>query len=149
MKTENYITTSETETIELGKHFAERLMVGDTVALEGDLGSGKTEFIKGVCEYFNVDEIVTSPTFTIINQYSGEKQDKDISIYHIDLYRIKTKKEFDEIGFQDCIFSDNAIKLIEWAEKANGMLPDSRYVVEITPDDDSENKRSITITNLN
>lgn len=149
MNSENYITSNETETIQLGKRFAQRLMVGDTVALEGDLGAGKTEFIKGVCEYFNVGEIVTSPTFTIINQYNGQKEDKDISIYHIDLYRIKTKQEFDEIGFADCIYSSDSIKLIEWAEKANGMLPENLYVVEIRPDDNTENKRSITITSLN
>lgn len=145
MNTEKYITYSEEETIELGAKFAERLKPGDIIALEGSLGTGKTEFIKGICKFFEVQEIVTSPTFTIINQYTGKFEDEDINIYHIDLYRIKSKNEFDEIGLLDCLADENAIKVVEWADKANGILPDNIYRVKITSDNENENERIFEI----
>lgn len=146
MEVNNYTTQSEQETIELGKKFAESLVPGDLVLFYGDLGSGKTEFIKGICEHFNVDELVTSPTFTIMNQYAGEFGDYELPIYHVDLYRIKSKEELGEIGLQDCLFSDDAIKLIEWAEKAHSLLPDTQYKVKISFDPEDENKRLIDIS---
>jgi len=134
-------THSDTETTELGKTFAERLALGDVVALYGDLGSGKTEFVRGICEYFAVSEIVSSPTFTIINQYSGalpESDEEEIKIYHLDLYRINSKRELEDIGFSECTSSSDSIKLIEWANKANGTLPKRHYSVifRLLPDDD-------------
>ncbi len=146
MEVNNYTTLSEKETIELGRKFAEDLVPGDLVLFYGDLGSGKTEFIKGICEYFSVNELVTSPTFTIMNQYAGELNDEDLPIYHVDLYRIKSKDELGEIGLQDCLFSDDAIKLIEWAEKAHSLLPDTKYKVKIEFDPEDENKRNFKIS---
>lgn len=136
---------SEEETMRLGNEFARVLKNGDVVALYGDLGAGKTEFIKGICEYFDVKEIVTSPTFTIMNHYNGENNDNDVVLYHIDLYRINNKEELLQIGFKDCIFSDRSIKLVEWAEKAEDMFPASHYIVEILPDIDDENFRTVNI----
>jgi tRNA threonylcarbamoyladenosine biosynthesis protein TsaE len=145
MNEETFITNSEKQTAKLGYRFAERLKPGDIVALYGNLGSGKTEFIKGVCQYFEVEEMVTSPTFTIINQYTGMKGEEEIPIYHVDLYRIKDRKDLEEIGFRDCILSNNAIKLVEWAEKANGDFPDSSYLISIDYDPVDENKRKFLI----
>jgi tRNA threonylcarbamoyladenosine biosynthesis protein TsaE len=145
MKNENYITQSEDETIELGKTFAGQLVPGDVVAFEGELGTGKTEFIKGICNYFEVDELVTSPTFTIINQYNGTYDSEPIAIYHIDLYRIDKNEDFDEIGFQDCLNAPDAIKLIEWAEKAKKRLPEDIYTVSIKSDEIHEDRREIII----
>lgn len=136
---------SEEETVRLGNEFAKVLKNGDVVALYGDLGAGKTEFIKGICEYFDVKEIVTSPTFTIMNHYNGENNDNDVVLYHIDLYRVNNKEELLQIGFKDCIFSDRSIKLVEWAEKAEDMFPSSHYIVEILPDIDDENFRTVNI----
>lgn len=144
---DTFFTKSENETTELGKKFASKLNLGDTVAFYGDLGAGKTEFIKGICEYFNVKEIVTSPTFTIMNKYKGEISGNEFGIFHIDLYRIKDTKDLAEIGFQDCVYSDNAIKLIEWAEKANSQLQDTNYNVIISFSDD-EDERVIDIEKL-
>jgi tRNA threonylcarbamoyladenosine biosynthesis protein TsaE len=144
---ETFYTKNEDETISIGKKFAEKLRHGDAIAFYGDLGAGKTEFIKGICSYFNVDEIVTSPTFTIMNKYSGKKSDIPIDIFHIDLYRIKDTKELEEIGFQDCVYTENAIKLIEWAEKANSHLQEPDYSVKIQFTDDEES-REIIIENL-
>ncbi len=121
METQTYTTKSEAETIELGKSFAEKLKKGDVVLFYGDIGVGKTEFIKGICKYFNVEEIVTSPTFTIINQYNGMLNGEEIAIFHIDLYRVKEKKELLEIGFEECLYSADSIKLVEWAENSSGI----------------------------
>lgn len=149
MEIETITTKSEEETIELGKKFAERLTRGDVVLFFGDLGSGKTEFIKGICRYFEVEEIVTSPTFTIMNQYNGTLDDEDLSIYHIDLYRIKTKNELAEIGFEECIFSTDSIKLVEWAENSHDLVKFVNYNVRIRSDFENVNERLIEISNGN
>ena len=141
-----YTTKNEQETIDLGKRFAKELSLGDIVYLYGDLGSGKTEFIKGICEYFDVDDLVTSPTFTIMNKYMGDLKHHEIPIFHIDLYRIEKNHELNEIGFQECLFEENSIKLIEWAEKAESLLKKPTYIVRIVPDEDSENIRQIYIS---
>jgi tRNA threonylcarbamoyladenosine biosynthesis protein TsaE len=121
---------SEAETIQIGQQFADRLRVGDVVALEGDLGAGKTEFVKGVCEYFSVDDLVTSPTFTIINQYAGTTLDGEpLKIYHVDM-----------------VFAHDAIKLIEWPEKAASLMPTRRWDVRITADEHNDDLRHIVIT---
>ena len=146
--TGKHITNSEAETIALGTKFAEVLKAGDLVLFYGNLGAGKTEFIKGICDYFEVEEIVTSPTFTIINQYFGNLDDEQLPIYHLDLYRLNSQKALDEIGFTDCIYSEDAIKLVEWSEKAECSLPSNRYNIRISFDDDKENERVLSIEHL-
>ena len=148
MITEEFSTNGEDETIRLGSVFAEKLKPGDIVALYGELGTGKTEFIKGICNHFKVEEIVNSPTFTIINQYFGEYQHHSIEIYHLDLYRIKNKAELNEIGFMECINSDESIKLIEWAEKANGYLTNQQFNIRIYQDLKIEDKRLFKIEKM-
>ena len=145
-KKEIFITNNAEETRNFGKSFAERLELGDLVIFYGNLGTGKTEIIKGICEYLRVEEIVNSPTFNIINQYIGYKNEIEFPIYHIDLYRIKEKKEFDEIGFVECIYSIDSIKLIEWADRYNGEFPDNKYIIKIESDDVEEDKRLITLS---
>lgn len=149
MDNETFFTKSEDETIELGKNFAKDINPGDTIAFFGDLGAGKTELIKGICSYFKINEIVTSPTFTIMNKYTGYSDDMEFPIFHIDLYRIKDTKELDEIGFQDCIYAPNAIKLIEWAEKAEEQMTNVNYTISISfSDDEDDNNRTIKITKI-
>lgn len=146
MENEIIHSSNEAETIKAGYHFAQKLTAGDTVALYGELGAGKTEFIKGICEYFEVEEIVSSPTFTVINQYASSEESGSVEIYHIDLYRIAKKDELDEIGFIECVNNNDSIKLIEWAEKSFDTLPKSRYEITIATDSDDEDKRIINIT---
>lgn len=137
---------SEAQTIMLGEQFASELRLGDVVAIRGELGAGKTEFVKGVCDYFAVEELVTSPTFTIINQYMGENPaGEQIKIYHLDLYRIETPDDLNEVGFDDCVFAHDAIKLVEWAEKAQHLLPASHWDVHIVSDATDDNARTINI----
>ncbi len=146
MDTEIYSSFSEDETFQLGIDFAERLNIGDVVAFYGDLGAGKTEFIKGICQGLNVDEIVSSPTYTIVNQYGGMREvGGPIAVYHIDLYRIDKEAELVEAGLYDVVADPDAIKLIEWAENADPILPPTRYDVVLTALDD-DNARRIEIT---
>ncbi|MGA2298756.1 MAG: tRNA (adenosine(37)-N6)-threonylcarbamoyltransferase complex ATPase subunit type 1 TsaE [FCB group bacterium] len=140
------ITNSSEETKELGFDFAQQLKPGDIVAFYGELGAGKTEFIKGICNFFGVSEIVNSPTFTLINQYSGTFHNEEIIIYHIDLYRIKSTKELEDIGLSEYIYSSDNIMLVEWAEKADVLLPAQKYSIQIKLNDKIENERTFVIS---
>ena len=114
---ETYFTRSELETQALGEAIAQKLHPGTFVAVQGELGTGKTTLIKGICRYFECEDQVTSPTFTLVNEYKGS-----VLILHADLYRIAATRELEEIGFED--FSrDDAVTIVEWAERAGGFLP--------------------------
>tara|TARA_B100000614_G_C14214873_1_gene355590 strand:- start:72 stop:503 length:432 start_codon:yes stop_codon:yes gene_type:complete len=142
---EKFTTNSEQETIDLGRKFAEKLNSGDIVSFRGDLGAGKTEFIKGICEYFQVEQVVSSPTFTIINTYYGIDSEE---IIHIDLYRLEKEKELIEIGFDEILNDDYTIKLIEWSEKAQILNTNSDYLIKITHDEILEERREIVISEV-
>ncbi len=123
------------------------LNVGDVVALEGDLGAGKTEFVRGVCRHYNVADIITSPTFAIINQYDGTTSGGSaVKIYHVDLYRIDTPAELRSVGFEEMVNAPDAVKFIEWPEKAGSGLPERRWTVTIESDQANEDARLIRIT---
>ncbi|MCL4538892.1 MAG: tRNA (adenosine(37)-N6)-threonylcarbamoyltransferase complex ATPase subunit type 1 TsaE [Bacteroidetes bacterium] len=134
---EIFISKSEAETIEKGMEFAKQLRPGSFVALYGDLGAGKTQFVKGVCRNFEVRETVNSPTFTIVNEYHGK-----IPVFHIDLYRMKDLDEIFGIGFDEYLDA-GGICLVEWAEKLDGIIPDSRYEVKMSIVDDSTREIAI------
>ncbi|MEA3495385.1 MAG: tRNA (adenosine(37)-N6)-threonylcarbamoyltransferase complex ATPase subunit type 1 TsaE [Bacteroidota bacterium] len=98
------------------------------IAFYGNLGAGKTTFIKELCTQLGVNEIVNSPSFTILNEYSGKQ-----NIYHFDFYRIKNAEEIYELGYEEYFFSDEYV-FIEWAEKIDDMLPDffTKIFIETT-----------------
>ncbi len=144
-----YNSNSESETIEIGRDFAEVLRIGDTIGFEGDLGAGKTEFVKGVCKHLKVKDIITSPTFSIINNYLGDFNGDKIDVSHVDLYRIEKPDELDEIGFDELVYNKNSIKMIEWFENAGNRMPDLDYRVHIMLSDDHMDKRTIVITKNN
>jgi tRNA threonylcarbamoyladenosine biosynthesis protein TsaE len=112
MKT--FHTYSSEETTDLGRQLAAELKPGGIVLLRGDLGAGKTTLVKGIAEGFNAAEAeaVTSPTFTLIHEYRGP----EVTLYHIDLYRIDTQRELDTLALDD-LMDPNTILLIEWGEK--------------------------------
>jgi tRNA threonylcarbamoyladenosine biosynthesis protein TsaE len=112
MKT--FTSHSADETTDLGRRLASKLKPGSIVLLRGDLGAGKTTLVKGIAEGFNAAraEDVTSPTFTLIHEYRGA----EVTLYHIDLYRIDTQRELDTLALDDLITA-NSILLIEWGEK--------------------------------
>jgi len=136
---ERVVTHSESETAAHGERLAGRLKQGDVVAVYGELGSGKTHLIQGICRGLGVREHVVSPTFTIVNEYAAGRG----SIYHFDLYRINSLREIIEIGFEE-YFDGEGICLIEWAEKAAALLPPRRYDIRMAPGDDV-NTRIISI----
>jgi tRNA threonylcarbamoyladenosine biosynthesis protein TsaE len=110
----------------IGRVIGKSLSAGMTVALHGDLGAGKTFFIKAICEGLGVDEMVTSPTFAIVNRYHGR-----FHIYHIDLYRLRRREEFFDLGLDEIIGLDDNVCLVEWAERAEGCMPRPRLDVEM------------------
>lgn len=119
-KVNKLFSNSPDETFSIGYEYAKDLKPGDITGLFGNLGSGKTQFVKGICAYFDVKEIVISPTFIIVNEYSGTDKNTGnlLKINHFDLYRLKNISEFKEIGLDNYISSDT-ICLIEWAELAD------------------------------
>ena len=145
MSVETLRSEGEDQTIAMGEQFATRLHRGDVVVLKGELGAGKTEFVKGICRFLAVDDLVTSPTFSIINQYAGTTPEGEaLKIYHVDLYRIESPDELAEVGFDDMVFAHDAVKLVEWPEKAGDHLPESYWSVSLEQQDEDD-VRSIVI----
>lgn len=145
MKSETFKSQSEDQTLELGRQFAKKLTKGSVVALHGELGAGKTQFIKGICEHFHIDEPVTSPTFTLVNEYYGKSNGSHITIFHIDLYRLKKQNEILESGINEYFFDGDAITLVEWGEKAENLLPEKHIMINIDLSPDVTDDRVITI----
>ena len=115
MTSREFTTNSAEETIALGRQLAVDLHPPKLVLLRGDLGAGKTTMVKGIAEAFHAasQDDVTSPTFTLIHEYRGP----EVSVYHIDLYRIETPRELDTLGLDELINDERNLVLIEWGEK--------------------------------
>ena len=124
--TKHAITASAEETLALGRELAAALRPGDVIALSGMLGAGKTTLVKGVAAGLGVTEPVTSPTFTLIQEYEGR-----LPLYHIDLYRIKAEDELQELGLEEYLYG-RGVTLIEWPEKAAAYLPPHTLAVAVT-----------------
>lgn len=140
MKEQPRITNSAQETIDFAKSFARGLKAGSVLCLEGQLGSGKTTFIKGLAEGLGLKhpEQVKSPTFVLMHIYKAK-----MPLYHFDCYRLDNAEELENIGFQDFVNDPCAISCVEWAEKAGDLIPeDARHIrFEILDTD----RRSITL----
>lgn len=133
------------ETEKFAKDFAKELKPKDVVCLIGDLGVGKTVVAKSICKYFGVEEDVISPTFNIVKTY--KTKDKKIKyINHFDLYRLKSDRELIDIDFDDYIYNDNVISLIEWPEIAMEVLTKNIVTMKIMKID--ENSRKIKIDGI-
>ncbi len=129
-----HITRSEAETEELGKRFSEKLLPGDVVAIYGGLGAGKTAFVRGMARGMGITSRVSSPTFTIVNEYSG-----NIPLFHFDMYRLNSSDELFEIGWEDYLLRDG-VCAVEWSENVeDAFLPDTLCVrIEKTGDCERE-----------
>ena len=124
--------------------FAKKLNCGDVVCMYGDLGAGKTEFVRQMAHTLGIKDYITSPTFTIVNEYKG-----DIDLYHFDVYRIDDSDEMYEIGYEEYIDGDG-ICVIEWAQLIEDILPPKCYSVTINTDySRGEGYRKITIISPN
>jgi len=142
---ESFLSKSPEETKNIAGSFAASLHRNEIIALIGDLGSGKTQFVKGVCRYFQVHDLVSSPTFVMLHRYAGrDLQDNELLVYHFDLYRIKAPREILELGYEE-FFHDNGICLIEWADLLGDLTPRDRTEVKFFLGS-KENERRIEIT---
>ena len=120
----------EDDTYRLGERIGREAKAGDVYLLDGDLGVGKTVFAKGVAAGLDIDEPVTSPTFTIVHEYEGR-----LKLYHFDVYRIGDPDEMWDIGFDEYLYGDG-VCLIEWPEKIAEILPEDCIKVSITTNPD-------------
>ena len=134
-----YITTSPQETEALGQALAQRLRPGDVLAYYGDLGAGKTAFTRGVAAGLGIPDRVTSPTFTIVNEYEGGR----LPLFHFDMYRLGSADELFDIGWEDYL-SRGGVCAVEWSENVEEALGDA-VRVEIRKDPSEPDKRMITI----
>ena len=133
-----FISNNENETKAIGFNLASKLNKKDIVVLSGDLGSGKTKFTEGFLSYFGLEDEISSPTFTIVNEYSKD----DTNIYHFDVYRLEDLDEFYAIGGPE--YFDKGICLIGWGELIEPIL--SRYIkINISKETNDLEKRYITI----
>ena len=139
------ITASPDETRQIGEDFVKFLDTGKVVSFFGDLGSGKTCMIQGICAGLGVKGYVNSPTFIIINEYQGAIDSVVIPVYHFDLYRVGGINELIELGAEDYFFGDG-ICLVEWSERASEILPDRRLEVEMFYVDDEHRRILVTDT---
>ncbi len=146
MNTRIYKSSCEEDTLAFGSIIAGLLRPGDLIALYGDLGTGKTEFIRGVCSALDVAELISSPTFTIVNEYAGTLLDgTEVPIHHIDLYRLESLEDLEEIGIPALLSDPESVKLVEWSENAAGSIPPHHYEIRMSSDDDDVNCRSIAV----
>ncbi len=136
-------SSSEEETINIGEVLGKLLTPGTIIGLNGELGAGKTVFVKGIARGLNIQEEPNSPTFVIMNKYEGR-----IPLYHFDLYRISSAEELEGIGYED-YFYGNGVTVVEWSDRVREIFPDRTIRVEITipdePDGKAETVRRINI----
>ncbi|MDR0554355.1 MAG: tRNA (adenosine(37)-N6)-threonylcarbamoyltransferase complex ATPase subunit type 1 TsaE [Treponema sp.] len=122
----HFSSSSPEETMAVGEKVGRSLARGDIVALRGTLGAGKTCFAKGIARGLGVCEEVTSPTYTIIAEYQGEK----LPFYHIDAYRLNGDDDFTALGGEEFLYGDG-VSVIEWSERIPGSLPQDALIVEL------------------
>ena len=130
-----HITSSDDETIALGERLAALLVKSSVVALYGPLGAGKTCLAKGIIKGLGISEEVTSPTYTIISEYS----DGPVPVYHIDAYRLGGNDDFSAVGGEEIVFG-NGISIIEWSERIPFFISEDAFLVNIEILGDNERR---------
>ncbi len=139
MATYKYVSNSEQETKNFAKKLASKLHIGDVIVLTGELGSGKTKFTEGLLSFFGLENEISSPTFTIVNEYKNNQT----TIYHFDVYRLEDSDEFYAIGGEE--YFENGICIIEWGEIIQDVLPENHLTIKFEKDNQNENKRILNI----
>ena len=132
-----FISNSPDETEGFGRRFAENLKPGDVLALTGDLGSGKTQFVKGLAAGLGATTAATSPTFTLIHEYAGGR----LPIYHFDFFRVEDRQSAERLGLDDYFFGDG-VSVIEWADRFPDLIPETARWISF--ETKSEAQRAIT-----
>ena len=136
------ISNSPEETIEYGKKIASNLKVGDVIVLSGDLGSGKTKLTEGILSYFGLDNEISSPTFTIVNEYNTP----NLKLFHFDVYRLEEPDEFSYIGGEE--YFEKGASIIEWGERIEQLLPNKYTKIMFSRDLENENIRILKIKEI-
>ena len=136
---ETYISKNEQDTIDFAEKFASSLSIGDIVVLTGELGSGKTKFVQGVLKHFNMEDEISSPTFTIVNEYTSDKT----NVYHFGVYRLEDSDEFYAMGGDE--YFSKGICLIEWGEMIEDILPKPYIKIIFSKDEENSNYRKLEI----
>jgi len=131
---EGRVTSSAEETIELGKSLSKFIEAGDIMTLDGDLATGKTTFVKGILSGLNFKREVTSPTFTLINEYEAKHR-----VIHMDCYRENNLQRWVNLGIQDYFYSDD-VKIIEWPEIISALIPEDHISITLTSISEFERK---------
>ena len=139
----NFISKSESDTINFAKDLASKLSKSDVIVLTGELGSGKTKFTQGFLEYFGLENEISSPTFTIVNEYNAQN---GLNIYHFDVYRLSDTDEFYAMGGEE--YFENGICIIEWGEIIKNALPKNYIHITFKKDDSDENYRLLKIETI-
>ena len=134
-----FISNSEKDTKNFAKKIASKLTKGDVIVLTGELGAGKTKFTEGFLSYFGLENEISSPTFTIVNEYKNEKA----TIYHFDVYRLRDSDEFYAIGGEE--YFEKGICIIEWGERIEDALPEKHIKITFEKDLKNENSRILNI----
>lgn len=134
-----FISNSEQDTRNFAKKLASKLNIGNVIVLTGELGAGKTKFTEGLLSYFDLDNEISSPTFTIVNEYKNDKT----TIYHFDVYRLEDSDEFYAIGGEE--YFENGICIIEWGELISDALPENYIHITFEKDEHDDNKRILSI----
>lgn len=137
-----YISKNEQDTINFATRLAANLKIGDIIVLSGDLGAGKTKFTQGILKYFNLENEISSPTFTIVNEYKKD----NINIYHFDVYRLEDSSEFYAIGGDE--YFENGICIIEWGELISDALPNEYIKIDFSRNESNENERFLNIQSI-
>ena len=140
MKYVKLISHNEKETLDFGKTLASFLKKGDIVVLTGDLGSGKTKLTEGILTYYGLEDEISSPTFTIVNEYVKD----NAKIFHFDVYRLEDSSEFYAIGGEE--YFENGICIIEWGEIIQDALSEDYIHIKFERNDADENIRILNIT---
>lgn len=133
-----FISNSPEETEAFGRSFAENLKSGDVLALTGDLGSGKTQFVKGLAAGLGTTTTATSPTFTLGHEYSGGR----LSLYHFDFFRLENRQSAERLGLDD-YFCGDGVSVIEWADRFPDLVPENARWISF--ETKSESRRAITV----
>ena len=138
------ICNSFEETKKFASRLSKKFQKGQVIALNGDLGSGKTTFSQGIAEGLGIEQHVGSPTFKLVSEYFGE----DLKLYHVDCYRLNNAEDFLNLGGENLLIPENGITLIEWANIIQELLPEDVIEVAFSRIKEEPNKRLLKIKGM-
>lgn len=135
---ETFVSHSVSETENIAERFAQTLTGGEAVLLVGEMGAGKTHFVKGLAKGLNIDDVITSPTFTLHNMYCGR-----LTLNHFDFYRVEDSAEAEMLGLDEFFYDRHGVSAIEWSENIKELIPAKHITVTIEKLNESERKITV------